>query len=405
MMIRYQIFLYIISPVFIWLTIKHYLNHRDNQFLWHRLFALGLNNSNNAIWFHCASVGEVMTAIPLINLYKEKHPQQEILVTTTTITSANICKNKLPFTTHCYLPLDYKNNIKRFLHKTKPERLIILETEIWPNLFSIAKKKGISITIINGRLSRKTLNARPWFKKLYYQSIQHVNNIFCRSDDDTQAYISLGAQKDKVETIGNLKFSAQLPKVKEAEKLINSPYVIAASTHKNEEKKIVELWNATNHEDLLLVIVPRHPERSEEIVNDISDLCSEIKIRSKHEDITENTDIYLADTIGELPALFQYAEFVIMGGSFVNIGGHNILEPANFGKAIIYGESMKNFEAENAMFLENKAAIQIINNAEAISAMNTLILDPAYRERLGNNAKALINKNRNIAELYLNRLT
>jgi len=405
MIISYQIFLFLVSPLLAWLTIKHYLNHKDIRFLWQRFFALQLPDSNNAIWFHCASVGEVMTALPLLNLYKDKYPQQEFLISTTTITSAKICKNKLPFVKHCYLPLDYRNNIKRFLSKTKPERLIVLETEIWPNLFSIAKKNDISITIINGRLSRKTLNARSWFKKLFYTSIQHVDSIFCRSEDDTKAYISLGAQKNRVETIGNLKFSAQFPKTEATNNLINRPYVIAASTHKNEEKKIVELWNAADHGELLLVIVPRHPERSEEIINEISGYCSEIKIRSKNEVITDKTDIYLADTMGELPALFQYAEFVIMGGSFVNIGGHNILEPANFGKAIIYGESMKNFEAENALFLKKEAAIQVKSDNETVSAINTLISNQAIREELGNNAKELISKNSNIAELYFNKLT
>lgn len=404
MMISYQIFLFLVSPVLAWLTIKHYLSHKDTVFLWQRFFAHQLPDSNNAIWFHCASVGEVMTALPLINLYKNKYPQQEFLISTTTITSAKICKSKLPFVKHCYLPLDYRSNIKRFLSKTNPERLIILETEIWPNLFSIAKKNGISITIINGRLSKKTLNAGRWFKKLFYLSIQQVDNILCRSEHDTKAYISLGAQKQKIETVGNLKFSAQFPKIETTNNLINRPYVLVASTHKHEEKKIVELWNATNHNDLLLVIVPRHPERYEEILSEISGYCSEIKIRSKHDVITKDTDIYLADTMGELPALFQYAEFVIMGGSFVNIGGHNILEPANFGRAIIYGESMKNFEAENILFLEKAAAIQVKSDVEAISAINTLIVNQALREQLGNNAKELINKNSNIAELYLNKL-
>jgi len=405
MMISYQIFLFIVSPLLAGLTIRHYLNHKDIRFLWQRFFALQLPNSNNAIWFHCASVGEVMTAIPLINLYKEKHPDQEFLISTTTITSARVCENKLPFVTHCYLPLDYRNNIKRFLNKTKPERLIVLETEIWPNLFSITKNNGISITIINGRLSKKTLNAKLWFKKLFYTSIQHVDSIFCRSEFDSKAYMSLGGHDNQVETVGNLKFSAQFPKTASTSNLIQRPYVVAASTHKYEEKKIVELWNASDHGNLLLIIVPRHPERAAEIIDDISAICTEVKLRSKQENVTNTTDVYLADTMGELPVLFQYAEFVIMGGSFVNTGGHNILEPANFGKAIIYGESMKNFEAENKLFLENEAAIQVNNDAEAITAINTLVSDQAVRDRLGNNAKELITKNSNIAEQYLKKLT
>jgi len=372
--------------------------------LWQRFFALKLPDSNNAIWFHCASVGEVMTAIPLVKLYKDKTPEQEIIITTTTITSAKTCKSNMPFATHCYLPLDYKHNIRRFLKKTKPSRLIVLETEIWPNLFSIVKKNKIPVDIINGRLSKKTINARPWFKKLFKTAIRHVDHIYCRSLTDSQAYISLGAKNTQVETIGNLKFSVLPPEKQSDNKLISRPYVLAASTHKREEKKIVELWNETEQNELLLVIVPRHPERTEEIMSEITGLCTEIKIRSKNEAITEKTNIYLADTIGELPALFQHAEFVIMGGSFVNIGGHNILEPANFGKAILYGRSMKNFEAENTLFIENKAAIQVNSDSECISTINKLVSDQNFRDQLGKNAKALMIEYRNIAKQYFEKL-
>lgn len=404
MNIVYQLLLFFLTPVFFWLTIKHYIHHKDSRYLWQRFFALKLPEAKQAIWFHCASVGEVMTVIPLIRLYQQQQPQQTLLISTATVTGANVCKKQLADITHCYLPLDYRHNIRRFIQKLNPEKLIIMETEIWPNLYSISKKQQLPIIIINGRLSSRTLESGSWFRKIFFNAVKNVSKIYCRTPEDAKSFELLGASKDQVETVGNLKFSASFNHLKSSEKLVNRSYVIVASTREHEEKKILELWKKSEHNHLLLIIAPRHPERRNEILKELSPLCTELKIRSLNQTVTDNTDVYLADTFGELPALFQHAEFVIMGGSFVNKGGHNILEPANFGKAIIFGPSMHNFLAESRLFIEKEAALQANDDESAINYINKLTDDKNYREKLGSKAKQLIVDNSNIASLYLQKL-
>lgn len=403
MIISYQLLLISLAPIFLWLSIKHGLNKKNTEYLWQR-FGMKLPDTKATIWFHCASVGEVITASPLIKLYNETFPDKNILVTTNTITGANICKKRLPFTTHCFLPLDYRFITRRFLNKLQPEELIVLETELWPNLFQLCHSKDISINIINGRLSKRSLNTSSWTKRLYKKTLQHVEKVYCRSENDAKAYQSLGAKNKQVETIGNLKFSISLD-TSVLDNLIKTPYVLAASTHSGEEKKIVEAWKKSNQNNLLLVIAPRHPERKDEILRDIEFLSDDIKIRSLQEEITDKTDIYLADTLGELSALFQHAEFVIMGGSFVSKGGHNILEPAARSKAILYGPSMENFSAEDTLFRMHNAAIQANNEQQIINSLKLLINDSEKREILGMNARKIIEKNNNIAEIYFNKLS
>lgn len=404
MNIRYRLILILLTPVFIWLTLRHYFQYKDSRYLWQRFFALKLPSSNHNTWFHCASVGEVMTLIPLINAYHKKYPEHQFLVTTATITGARTCDNKLPFVTHCYLPLDYRGNINRFLNAMNPDSLIIMETEIWPNLYETSASNFVPITIINGRLSSRTTESTSWFKRIFFHALQHVDHIYCRSDEDKKAFEQLGAKASQTEVIGNIKFSARFSS-SAVDNIINRPYVVAASTRDHEERKIVELWNQSEHDDLLLVIAPRHPERKDQILSELKPFNEKIRVRSLNQAITDDTTVYLADTLGEMHSLFSHAQFVIMGGSFVNKGGHNILEPANFFKAILFGPSMHNFEAEARLFLQKKAALQALNDEAAINYINQLTTDKNYRKELGDNAHALILEHRNIAERYLDKLT
>lgn len=405
MNLRYQFILILLTPVFIWLTIRHYINNKDPRYLWQRFFALHLPDTTHPVWFHCASVGEVMTLIPLIKLYHQKFPDQALLVTTATVTGASVSAGKIPFATHCYLPLDYRSNIKRFIKKTNPAKLVVMETEIWPNLFEVSASHFIPVEIINGRLSARTTESQSWFKKLFFTALSYVDKIYCRTPEDARLFHQLGASENQLEVTGNLKFSAEFNHADSEKNLINRPYVVAASTRDHEEKEIIEIWNKSSHDNLLLVIAPRHPERKDQILNEISALTHSIKVRSQKQEITEDTSVYLADTLGELPALFNHAEFVIMGGSFVRKGGHNILEPAQFSKAVLFGPSMENFAAEAALLTENNAALQAENNDSAIRFINRLTSDTDFREQLGKNARQIILENRNIAEDYLEKIT
>ncbi|MDH5393687.1 MAG: hypothetical protein OEY11_10915 [Gammaproteobacteria bacterium] len=403
MILSYQLLLFLLLPVFMGISLKQYFNNKERLYLWQR-FGLKLPETDKPVCFHCASVGEINAAMPLIRLYHEKHPQQALLVTTNTVTAARICRQRMDFVSHCFLPLDYRLCNRLFLKKIRPQKLIILETEIWPNLFQQCHQHNVPVSIINARLSKKTLNTNSWIRNIYKKTLPYVGNIYCRSAADASAYKTIGADSKQLQVIGNIKFSLTVAHTADNKNLINRAYVLAASTREGEEKRILEIWNQTQHKDLLLVIAPRHPQRKQEIINDITAHCKALAVRSLKQGITGQTDVYLADTIGELTALLQHAEFVIMGGSFVTKGGHNILEPAVFSKAIIYGPSMENFADENALFLENNAAIQVTDNAQAVDQINRLIADITIRQQLGSNAKALIVRNSDMAERYLQKI-
>ena len=282
--------------------IKHYFIYKDKNVLWQRLFALRLPNPNtntathNAdnsapllqpIWIHCASVGEVMTAIPLIRLILRSNPSQKIILSTTTSTGAAAVTKNLPVVTHCYLPLDYSHNIKRFIKQLQPSRLIIMETEIWPNLYATCHQQNIPIDIINGRLSKRSLDTHSSIKKLFFKSLTYVNHIYCRSDEDKKHFLSLGAKAAQLKTIGKLKFSATFDTRIDNKIVIEREYVLLASSRDDEEKEIVKLWQRAQHKDLLLVIAPRHPQRLKQILTDLKPYSAKISVRSKKQNRSE----------------------------------------------------------------------------------------------------------------------
>ena len=214
----------------------------------------------NGMWIQAASVGEVNAVIPLILKIHENKPEITITLTTNTLTGAGVAKKLLPTNIkHYYFPLDYLWAQKRIINKIKPKNIFIVETEFWPNLYVLAHKKHIPLFIINGRISEKTLYAKDWLKDIYAQILPLVTNVYARSETDQSRFITLGLPEDKTEVLGNIKFSTLKDKKTTAIDL-GRPYVLAASTREDEEKIIVEAWLKADHNDHLLVIVPRHPK-------------------------------------------------------------------------------------------------------------------------------------------------
>ena len=355
--------------------------------------------NKNGLWIHAASVGEVNAVIPLILKIQQENPALPITLTSNTITSAAIVKKQLPDNIqHYYFPLDYRWAMKRIISKIKPKTLFIVETEFWPNLYTLAHKKNIPLIIINGRISEKTLHARNWLKNIYAEILPLVTKVYARSETDQSRFIELGLNSNKIEVLGNIKFSKPDSQVIEPLKLTR-PYVLAASTREDEEQLIVEAWKKSQHDNRLLVIVPRHPQRLFEILNQLKPFNFNISIRSKDEPVTSTTDIYIADTIGELKQFIAGSEFVLMGGSFVEKGGHNILEVAQLGKAVIFGPDMRNFKDEANIFIQYNAGIQC-KLSELSDLFNKLRSDIHYKDTIEKNAKKLINENNNIEKYY-----
>lgn len=404
--LSYRLLTIILSPVLFgyisWLAKKN----KSSGYFWQRL---GFNYSHlpkNCLWFHCASVGEVNTLLPLIKNIHQKDEQKKILITTNTVTGACIVRQQnLDYLFHCYLPFDWWNTVNRFLSNVNPVALHVVETEIWPTLFTTCHNKKIPIDIINARLSKKTTAANNWVKSLLKYSLSKVNAIYARSEDNAEAYRQLGAPADIVSTLGNLKFTTLLSNEKTATRnnlRINREYVLLASTHQDEELQIYNVWKKLDRDELL-VIAPRHPERCDSIIKQLD--CNDIAIRKSNQNIqssniTEQTKVFILNTVGELTSLFEKSKVVIMGGSFVAIGGHNILEPASYNKAIITGPHMENFKDELDLMKSKQAILQTKSYEELQIEIAKLLDDENYRNNLEKNTEELTHDVEKVLEDY-----
>ncbi len=362
--------------------------------------------STKPIWIHAASVGEVSAVLPLIQLLLDRQKTSLIVITTFTPTGGQfVLKTLSGKVCHVYLPIDFPGAVKRFLNAMSPACAIIMETELWPNLFIQCDEQNIPLVVINGRISPRTLNAKPWLRHVYSAILKKPVAILARSEQDKTGFIKLGAPAEKVRVTGNIKFSFQEKTASPiSSKLLERPYVLIASTHEDEERQILQAWLSIRSRNRLLVIAPRHPKRLADILSQISGLTDQIAVRSRQDQVNEQTRVYLVDTLGELTDFMSNAEFVFMGGSLVKTGGHNIIEPANFSKAIVFGPHMENFSEEAALFLEHDAAVQINDETELADTFLHLLDNPERCESLGSNAKQLVARQQDIAVRYLEEL-
>jgi len=405
----YRLLLILLSPVLLghilWLSIKH----RQSRYFWQRLGFNYASLPTGCLWFHCASVGEVNTLLALLKNLHAKNPRLQFIITTNTITGGStVSRQNLDYLHHCYLPFDWNNCIRRFLSAAQPAALYVMETEIWPNLFHACHRQKIPVYLLNARLSSKTTTANRWIKSLLKLSLAKVTAIYARSDNDADAYRQLGADGDIIKTIGNLKFTTAIVSAQPADEKdnkkdyknsisIDRDYVLLASTHQDEESRFYKIWKQLERDELL-VIAPRHPERAATIIKQLD--CKDIAVRSKNEQVTDQTEIFLLDTIGELNALFIKAKLVVMGGSFVPVGGHNILEPAAFNRAIITGPYMENFAQELQLMLDKKAIVQLAATDELAEKLSALLDDETYRTMLQKNTENLSHDVEDILKRY-----
>jgi len=402
----YRFLTILLWPVFFLYTLKIALRDKSSQYLFQRLgFSYPLQTSQT-IWIHCASVGEVNTCLPLLQKLIARHSQAQFIITTNTVTGAHtVARHNLERTQHCFLPIESTFAIKRFINAWQPTQCIIMETEIWPLLYKFCYKNNISISIINARLSHRTLNTNSWFKSLYKTSLSYVDKILCKSEIELNNFKLLGADENKLIIAGNLKFTfTQTSTPIMPINLKQRKYCVAASTHNNEEQQLAELWRSLKT-DMLLVIVPRHPNRSNAIQKQLSALNINFSVRSQQDEITEATSVYLADTLGELTQFIQGAESVFIGGSLIKHGGQNILEPCRLGKPTICGPYMFNFEEELQLLLNNNACIQVQNISELKTVFADYMASPENLNMIGDNAKQLLTKQSDILDKYISCLS
>ena len=354
------------------------------------------------LWIHCASVGELNTALLFLDQWLAKYPEDRILVTTTTISSAQVFKSKARHhMQHCYLPLDYISSVKRFLNTLQPRAALIMETEVWFNLFHGCAEHHIPVVIINARLSKRIRNANVWVRRYYEQSLMLLKAIYAKSERDQETYIQAGAPPWKIKTLGNLKYAAsfegQLPD------LINKPYILAASTHDDEELQIARIWQRIEKRNCVLMIAPRHPQRAEKILNALH--RSHIRTDYYRPDkAVGDGDIILYNRIGQLPQLIKHARLVFLGGSLINKGGHNILEAAMLGTPQVTGFYLDNI-IEEAQALNEVGGLIIIDDAQALADIfGNVVKQPDYYEKNAEAAKNYLSRYADIAQRYIAEL-
>lgn len=390
-------------PLFLY-TAWQAFKARDLRYLRNRFGLFERGGNVRPLWFHAASVGEVNALLPLIETVRKHHPALPLLVTTTTITGAATVRNKLPAEIrHAWLPLDYPAAVQRFINAYTPRCAVIMETELWPHLYTHCRLRAIPLLLVNGRISARTLRAPQWLRNLYGYTLRHVTAILARAEADRMGFIALGADATRCSVVGNIKFAAA-PRADSLTALdLGRRYILAASTRDDEERLIIDAWEKSGIKECLLVIAPRHPQRLGEILNAVGE--REVAVRSRNESVTTQTEIYIADTFGELPALMLGAELVFMGGSLVPKGGQNLLEPAALGKAIIFGPHMDNFSSEAAILLSEEGAVQVSDSSALATMLRSLLDDPSRRARLGAHARAAVEARRDMAERYYQALS
>lgn len=354
------------------------------------------------IWLHAASVGEVIAALPLLERLRIRYPTAAMLVTTATPTGAAIAATRLPSgITHAYLPIDWRGAVRRFLRATQPRCALIMETELWPNLYARCNASDIPLVLVNGRLSARTLRASGWMRDIYHATLAQVTAVLARSETDRAAFVELGAAAACVSVVGNIKFSVGAGQHDLAPIQLGRPYLLAASTHHDEELQLTRLWQDLALNDFLLVIAPRHPDRAKTILDQLATLRLNVAVRSRGDMVTAQTAVYLADTLGELPAFIRGAALVFMGGSLVPVGGHNILEPARAAKAVVFGPYMRNFADESRALLNANAAVQVHEATELSTQLTHLLSNASLCNELGQRAQTLLANHADIADRYL----
>ena len=345
------------------------------------------------IWIHCVSVGEFRASITLIDELIGQYPNHRILVSSTTPTGSNaINQHYGKEVLHLYFPFDLGFVVSRYINKIKPDLCLLMETEIWPNLIHALNKNDIPILLVNARLSQRSLEKYKKFApKLAQHALNKLNIIATQNQNSANRFIELGANADKVVMAGNIKFDqnpgADKVLTKKLKTLIGKRKVVVfASTHKGEEQQIISAYlKQKNTIDALLVIIPRHPERFNEVYK-LAQKHSLNVIKRSSNKACQDCELLLGDSMGEMMSYFELADIVFMGGSLNNTGGHNMLEPAALSKPILFGPNVFNFAEISSDLLEQHGAIQASNAEDLFNSIATLLTDTKVAKSLGLNA-------------------
>ncbi len=371
------------------------------------------NETGKLIWIHAVSVGEVLAVSPFIRQLKQKQPSIAIVLTTTTSTGAEQAEKLGELIHHRYMPLDFGFALRRFIRIISPSQLLIMETELWPNTLHFAAKANISVTILNARLSQRSCNRYKKVQRVFDSLAKNLTHVLCQTEEDKLRFSELGLPHSKLSVTGSIKFDVQISeqdisKSQELKQAIGSRLVwVAASTHEGEDDVVLNTHRELlrHHNDALLIIVPRHPERFDNVyqLSLASDLSTQRRTISQS--INTTTQVYLADTMGEMMAILGAADVCFMGGSLLGnkVGGHNLLEPAALGVPTLIGPSFFNFKDITRQLVENQAT-KIVEATTLTNSLNDLFDSPENLAKMGQASLRVVAQNRGSINASLKEL-
>ena len=380
-----------------------------------------------AIWIHAVSVGEALSGVALARRLKQLYPDRPLVVSTTTLTGQALARERMPFADAVfYFPLDWAFSVCRVLRVVRPSIVIVLETEIWPNFLRQTRRAGVPVVFVSGRISDRSfanyqrfLGIFGFFLRPFFRSaLAHVSAFLMQSEKDAERIRAMGAPADRVHVSGNLKYDLELPAATPISQWLaaevlrrgRSPVIVAGSVVATEEPLALIAFGTLQGEfrNALLVLAPRKPECFESAAQFIDDSHrkfirrSQIPVPAPSQNgakpgefsIPDDVTVILLDSIGELASLYRVADGAFVGGSLVESGGHNILEPAAFGKVPVFGPSMENFAEIAQRFTADDAAVQVESPEDAGVAWIEFMRDPARAARMGDAARSLVESSR-----------
>jgi 3-deoxy-D-manno-octulosonic-acid transferase len=357
-----------------------------------------------AIWLHAVSLGEMSAAAPLVRALRERYPQSPLVLTTATPTGRARARSLFGEEVDVrFLPYDTPGAVSRFLERIRPRLGVIMETEIWPNLYVECERRGVPLVLASARLSPNSVLRYRRFGGLFRGIFSASSLIAAQTDVDAERFVAIGAQSARTRVVGNIKFDLELgaevsDRGRELRRTMGGtrPTWIAGSTHAGEEQQVLaahaELLRA--QPDALLLLVPRHPDRFEAVADLLNGGATRFTRRSGGAIADAATSVVLVDTVGELAALYASADVAFVGGSLVPIGGHNLLEPAALGVPVLTGPSHSNAKDIAKLLLDQGAALQVADARELAAALLRLFRDPAQRQRMGSIGRQSVEANR-----------
>ena len=407
----YTLFIYCLTPFFVFrLLWKSRLNPAYRQ-RWQERFGFFNDegvHGQSSIWIHAVSVGEVQATQQLIKQLKQYYPEHTLVMSTTTPTGAE--RLKLLYgeeVTHYFFPYDLPGVVKRWIDHVQPAKVILMETEVWPNLLKACEQKNIPVILANGRLSEKSCRGYDKLGQFSHSVFQSISLVAAQSTQDAERFAKLGVDQKRLHVTGSVKFDTIQPAIvrEQAEamrRLIGAgrPIWIAASTREGEEDAILAAHKQVCEKvaEALLILVPRHPERFDRVAQLSQQRGFSVIRRSDNKPCEAGHNVFIGDSMGELSIMYQTADVAFVGGSLVDTGGQNVLEPASFGLPVLFGPSMFNFAAISELLLCEQAAIRVDDARQLADQVIAWMHDASERTRYGENGRRVVDENRGATE-------